>query len=193
MPVKAGFFLTKAITLIVLAGLTFAVCACSSGSVIRGDLAGISAEVDNIMIQPVAELPIPSEVAGLRLAGLAQGEKAVAVMEKFIGTEYRIKDTSIITYQGGADELIFWIVEFWEESEAVTVLDKMKLRINKSLNFRDQKYYSTDYSDIYYACFNGKDAPFAHSYYYRKGNRVFWISMRQEMPFDTLEPFICMF
>ena len=92
---------------------------------------------------PGAETP-PREVAGLHLSGQVKGEEATAVIKPILGSNYRIIDTQILTYSGSPDELVFWIAEFHDEEEALSVIDEMKHYLESSLFFCEHERWSND-------------------------------------------------
>lgn len=146
-----------------------------------------SAEVNVITQSSV----FPSEVEGLQLISMSSGEEAYTLMNGFLGSGYNIKGAHIAGYRGQSVELVFWIVEMWDESSAVDLLEQMNCRIKNSPSFTGYECLADErVGQIYYARVKDGRPIFAHNYFYYKQNKVYWVNVSGDKPLTVLNEFI---
>lgn len=143
---------------------------------------------DNIVSQnPV----FPSEIEGLQLISLLSGEEARDLMDGFLGSGCNIKEAYIAGYRGRDVELIIWIVEMWNEQNALDLLEEMNCRVKKSPSFIGYECLQDErVGKIYYARVKGGHPIFAHNYFYYKQHKIHWVNVSGDKPFAGIKKFI---
>jgi len=133
----------------------------------------------------------PSEVEGLQLVSTSSGEEAYALMNGYLGSEVDIKGAYIAGYRGQNVDLVFWIVEMWEEQSAVDLLEQMNSRIKKSAIFTGYECFTDELiGQIYYARVKDDHPVFTHNYFYYKQNKVYWVNVSGDESLAILKKFI---
>ncbi len=151
-----------------------------------------AARNDNCLV--CRSLQVPLEVAGMRLTSFTTGEEALSQMNKCLGSDFTIQEVYIPCYKGVSGEIIFWIVELESIGEAETMLIQMEKHVQCSLDFEGYQHFADSTVDeLHYGRYNGDGTIFVHHYFYRKGNRVYWVSMSGARQVSLLRRFLPLF
>lgn len=136
----------------------------------------------------------PLEVAGLHLTSFASGEDASVELTEFLGSGLTVLEIYTPCYKGVSGEIVFWIVELGEVTEAKTLLLQMQQHVQNSPLFKDyQELCDSCVEKLHYASYTGDGTVFVHHYFYRKENRVYWVSMSGARQVSLLRCFLPLF
>ncbi|KXS43795.1 hypothetical protein SAMN04488698_10899 [Candidatus Frackibacter sp. WG12] len=116
----------------------------------------------------------PKEVAGVKLNNFLSGQKAIKSIEKLHGTSIDIVDGYVATYGGGQKEVKIWLSEAKTKAKAAEQIKVMTEMIMKNSDvFAKPSVFQVSGTRFFQTKGMGMN-----NYYYQKGKKAYWISVK---------------
>lgn len=136
------------------------------------------------------ESSFPKSLQGLPLAQVVSGPQAMGMINKLHGSDIAIKQGYIASYQGNQGQIMIWVSESNNSSDANQLFQIMDQKISQSetSNQSGQPPFTSrrelKINDIDVVSVQGMGM---ENYYYRTGARVYWVAAAGVDPAKTLD------
>ncbi len=146
-----------------------------------------SARVD----KPLNEAAFPPTLQSLSLGQVVSGPQAIGMISKLHGSDIKIKQGYIAQYGGQQGQIMIWISESNNVSEAKQLFEIMDRKINKAGQSASQSADGPPFTDRRTFTQNGLNVVAVkgmdmENYYYQAGSKVYWVAAGGVDPIKTL-------
>jgi hypothetical protein len=120
------------------------------------------------------EAGFPKEITGLKLNTFLSGQEAIKSIEELHGTEIEIVDGFVAKYGGGDRKVEIWVSQAKSEQAASQQVDLMTEMIMKNSDM----FAKPSAFQIKGIRFFQTQGMGMNNYYYKKGKKAYWISVK---------------
>lgn len=136
----------------------------------------------------LTESSFPKTLQGLPLVQVVSGPQAMGMISELHGSSIAIKQGYIAQYQGAQGQIMIWISESNNSSEAAQLFQIMDQKISQPSGKSGQPPF-TNRSELKIDGYKviAVQGMGMENYYYQSGTKVFWVAAAGVNPMKTLE------